>query len=95
MAEDRTRALLADIAEALQATEELPVERTAARWIGEAQAVATDLTRGEPAPDTVRRRVGHVVELLDNVEDTGHPEADERVDAARSAARDVLDRLDS
>ncbi|MEF8784262.1 MAG: hypothetical protein V5A39_15110 [Haloarculaceae archaeon] len=95
MAEDRTQALLADIAEALQATEELPVERTAARWIGEAQAVATDLTRGEPAADTVRRRVGQVVELLDNVEDTGHPEADERVDDAKAAAREALERLDS
>jgi hypothetical protein len=95
MADDRTQALLADVAEALQATEELPVDRTAARWIGEAQAVAMDITQGDPGPDTVRRRVGHVVELLDNVEDTGHPEADERVDAARSAATDVLDRLDS
>ena len=40
---DRTERLLADLAAKLEATAQLPVERTAARWLGEAQAVATDL----------------------------------------------------
>jgi hypothetical protein len=94
MADDRVRATLADIASELRATEELPVDRTAARWVGEAQAVATDLDEGSPDRDTVRRRVGHVVDLLDNVDDTGHPEADEHVAAAHSLASALLDRLD-
>jgi len=84
---------LDDIAAELQATQELPVERTAARWIGEAEAVATDLTRGDPDPETVARRVGHVLELLDNVEDTGHPAADDHVATAESLAADVLEDL--
>jgi uncharacterized membrane protein YccC len=88
---DRTERLLADLAAKLEATAQLPVERTAARWLGEAQAVATDLTRGDPDAETVARRVGHVVDLLDNVEDTGHPEADDHVAAAKRLAADLLE----
>jgi len=84
---------LDDLAAELQATEELPVERSAARWIGEAEAVATDLTRGDPDPETVARRVGHVLELLENVDDTGHPAADDHVAAAKSIATELLDEL--
>lgn len=91
---DRLASRLDDLARELRATEELPVERTAARWIGEAQAVATDLADGDPDADTVVRRVGHVVELLEHVDGTGHPGADERVAAARSVAEDLLVELD-
>jgi len=84
---------LDNLATELEATQELPVERTAARWIGEAEAVATDLTRGDPDPETVSRRVGHVLELLENVDDTGHPAADDHVAAARSLAAEVLEDL--
>jgi len=84
---------LDNLAAELQATEELPVERSAARWIGEAEAVATDLTRGDPDPETVARRVGHVLELLENVDDTGHPAADDHVTAAKSIATELLDEL--
>jgi len=82
---------LDDLATHLQATEELPVERTAGRWIGEAQAVAVDLARGDPDVDTVARRVGHVVELLNNVDGTGHPDADEHVTAAKAIATDLFE----
>jgi hypothetical protein len=94
MADDHTRTLVAEIAARLEATEELPVDRTAARWIGEAQAVTTDLAENDPDRDTVERRIGHVVELLDNVERTDHPEADEHVAAATSLAVDLLETLD-
>jgi hypothetical protein len=83
----------------LEATEERPVDRTASRWIGEAQAVAgdavdlaadiTDSTADESTASTVRERVGHVADLLDNVDGTGDPDADERVATAKSLADDI------
>ncbi|WP_135363033.1 hypothetical protein [Halosimplex halophilum] len=83
----------------LEATEERPVDRTASRWIGEAQAVAGDAAglaadaagsaADESAASTVRERVGHVADLLDNVDGTGDPAADERVATARSLAEDI------
>ena len=75
----------------LEATEELPVDRTASRWIGEAQAVAADAASGGLADDVVRERVGHVVELLGHVESTGDETADERVETARELAVDIAD----
>lgn len=75
----------------LAATRELPVERSAARWIGEAEAVAGDLV-GESVPAPVRReRIGHVRDLLANVESTGHSAADEHVAAAARIAASLLD----
>ncbi|MEM4781448.1 MAG: hypothetical protein QXG03_07820 [Halalkalicoccus sp.] len=69
----------------LEATEELPVDRTASRWIGEAQAVA-DAIRGD-VPEEVRREgAGDVVRLLSEVEGTGDGRADERVREARKLA---------
>lgn len=89
---DRPEPRLEDLAAELRATEELPVERSAARWIGEAEAVAVDIAQGDPDADTIARRVGHVAELLENVDGTGHPDADERVAAARATAADILDQ---
>jgi hypothetical protein len=74
---------------ALAATEERPVERSAGRWIGEAQAVAGDLAGGDPDPEVVSERVGHVRDLLSNVEGTGDSEADERVAEARRIAVEI------
>jgi hypothetical protein len=76
----------------LEATEELPVERGASRWIGEAQGVVSGLVGGGLDETVVRERVGHVVDLLSNVETTGHDAADEHVDAARELARVITDR---
>ena len=73
----------------LEATEESPVDRTASRWIGEAQAVAADAASGELNEEVVRERVGHVVELLGHVEGTGDDAADEHVATARDLAAEI------
>jgi len=81
--------------EHLAATAELPVERDAARWIGEAEAVAADLAAA-PADDAVMaERVGHVRDLLSNVHETGHPEAEDHVAEARRLAAAILDETDA
>jgi hypothetical protein len=74
----------------LEATEELPVDRTASRWIGEAQAVAADAARGDLSETVVRERVGHVAQLLENVETTGDEGADRHVVTARELAADIV-----
>lgn len=68
----------------LVATASLPVERRARRLLGEAEAVASDLR--ECAPNVQRERAAVVLELVEEIEETGHPEADERVGAARTIA---------
>jgi len=79
----------AEINEHLRATAERPVETTASRWIGEAEAVAGDLVGGDIDPDVIEERLVHVADLLANVEETGDPEADEHVAAARELAADL------
>jgi hypothetical protein len=78
--------LVQELFAALAATEELPVDRDAGRWIGEAQAVAGDAASGGLDESVVRERVARVRELLDHVESTGHEGADERVERARRLA---------
>lgn len=80
--------------EQLRATEELPVDRTAGRWIGEAQAVAGDVAEGDPPASVVRERVGHVQQLLEEVEDAGAEKANERVAAAIDLSEEILDRTE-
>ena len=75
----------------LEATETLPVDPAAGRWIGEAHAVAADAADPDAPESVVRRRMGEVVSLLDEVESAGHPDADERVAAARDVARELSD----
>ncbi|MFB6229230.1 MAG: hypothetical protein ABEH88_11885 [Halobacteriales archaeon] len=74
----------------LRATAERPVELTASRWIGEAEAVAGDLVGEGVDPEVLETRVGHVADLLENVDGTGDPEADEHVAAAREIAAELL-----
>jgi hypothetical protein len=75
--------------EHLAATAERPVERTASRWLGEAEAVAAD-ARHIDDPAVARERVAEVAELLSHVEGTGDEDADEHVRAARSLAADIV-----
>ena len=71
----------------LAATAELPVERSASRVLGEAEAVADDLRDCEPA--VRRERAAVVLDLLDEIDGTGHDAADEHVEAAREIARSI------
>lgn len=81
------------LSEHLAATRERPIERTASRWIGEADAIAADLVGPETAaldPAVIHRRVSHVEELLSNVEETGDSVANEHVTTARDLATSIL-----
>lgn len=84
MVDDRLRTLHDN----LVATAELPLNRTATRWVAEAEAVAGDCLDIDD-PSVLKRRVGHVRDLLANVETTGHPEADDHVDVARELAAEL------
>jgi hypothetical protein len=72
----------------LAATEEVPLEREATRWVAEAQAVAGDL-RDVDDEAVIRERMGHVRDLLSNVDSTGDPAADEHVAVARETAAEL------
>ena len=68
----------------LAATAELPVERRASRVLGEAEAVASDLRECEGR--TRRERAAVVVDLLREIDGTGHADADDHVEEARTLA---------
>jgi hypothetical protein len=89
---DEVGGLVSSLYDHLEATEELPVETDASRILGEAQAIAGDLTRGEPDHETIHERVETISELLAEVDETGDPEADEHVAAAWRATRRILER---
>ena len=93
MDERRLQETVRDVHDHLAATAERPVERSASRWIGEAEAVAGDLVGPEIDPDVARDRLGHVDSLLSNVETTGDTEADEHVTAAAELVESVLAEL--
>ncbi len=75
----------------LEATGELPVGRTADRWIGEATTISAGLIDADTPDDVRRERVGRVRELLEKVETTEHPGADEHVEEAKRLANEILD----
>jgi len=80
---------LQDLYDHVAATAERPVERTASRWLGEAEAIAGDVAHGNIAPEVRRERLEKVEHLLGNVDATGDEAADERVAAAEA----ILDEL--
>lgn len=81
---------VAELHEHLAATAERPVERTANRWLGEAEAVAADVAAGDVPEEILEERVQTVRELLSHVESTGDPEADEHVARARTLVDEIL-----
>jgi len=87
-------ALLAELHELLAATQERPVERAAARWIGEAEAVAGDLARSDLEPAVLEERLDHVRSLLGEVEDTQDAEAEAAVERARTLTERALAAVD-
>ncbi len=83
--ENEHPAALADELHAeLEATEELPIDHRANRWLGEAQAVTAGIVEADA--ETRREGAEQVVELLESVDETGHEEADRRVERALSLA---------
>ena len=85
--EDRTRELHRHLA----ATAEFPVDRTANRWLGEAEAVAGDVATSDLDAETVRDRVATVRRLLSEVDETGDEAADEHLEAAEALCEAILD----
>jgi uncharacterized membrane protein YccC len=83
--------LLASLHDHLEATEELPLDESANRLLGEAEAVAADVAQSNISDDVARERVEKVSELLAEVDDTGHDEGDQHVAAARRATDRILE----
>ncbi|MFC6906192.1 hypothetical protein [Halalkalicoccus tibetensis] len=77
--------LAAELYRELAATEDLPIERTANRWIGEAQAVAREV-RDVSSEEVRREGARDVVRLLSEVDGTENERADEHVRRARELA---------
>ncbi|AUG48192.1 hypothetical protein BVU17_11905 [Haloarcula taiwanensis] len=89
MTDERLQALHRHLAE----TGERPVERTASRWLGEAEAVAADIAAGELSEDVLAERLITVDHILSHVESTADAVADDHVDAAREIVDTMLDEL--
>ena len=93
-AEDRER-LLADrtqrLHQHLEATAELPIDREANRWLGEAEAIASDVATSDLEAATVHERVEKINHLLAAVDETGHDEADDHLEAATQVAAAILE----
>lgn len=83
--------LLASLHDHLEATAELPLDESANRLLGEAEAVAADAAQGDISNDVARERVEKVSELLAEVDGTGHDDGDQHVAAARRAADRILE----
>ncbi|SIR87712.1 hypothetical protein [Natronorubrum thiooxidans] len=75
----------------LEATAELPIDREANRWLGEAEAIAADAATSDLEDATVRERVATVQDLLAEIDDTGHDEADDHLEAAKRICRAILE----
>ncbi|QSG16312.1 hypothetical protein [Halapricum desulfuricans] len=84
--DDARRRAVVELHEHLAATAELPIERTANRWIGEAEAVAADLVEAPNDADLIRKRATHIVSLLDEVGDINDPVANKHIVAAARLA---------
>lgn len=76
---------------ALEATAELPIDREANRWLGEAEAVARDAAMNELERAVVRERVREVDRLLSEVEDVESETASERIEEARALCEQILE----
>lgn len=87
--DDERRAAVVELHDHLAATAERPIERTASRWIGEAEAIAADLVDAPNDPALVRERAGHIASLLAEVENIEDEVAAEHV----AAAARLADRL--
>lgn len=85
--------LLVELHETLQATAELPVNRDANAWLGEAEAVAADAATADLPARAVEKRIDQVQMLLAELDTTGHAEADEHITDARELAAKIDEQL--
>jgi hypothetical protein len=88
---DRTDDLVSSLHDHLEATEQHPLETEANRLLGEAQAIAEDLTEADLNEERIEERVEQILDLLDSVDSTGDDTADEHVAAARRAAKRIVE----
>jgi len=89
-----TDELAAALFDHLEATAELPIDPTANRWLGEAEAAARDIADGTAPDSVVRKRANQVQHLLQEAGDTEHDSAAEHVDAALAIATELVERLE-
>lgn len=92
MEKDNQEIPIKKLHEQLAATLELPVERNASRWLGEAEAVVDDLIGTETDRDVIYRRVSQVLDLLEHVDDTGDKRADEHLSTAKQLAGKIVEQ---
>jgi hypothetical protein len=90
---DSLDTLLDELHAELEATDELPIARRANAFLGEAEAVARDLTANDADDDVVAQRISHVESLLDSVGETENSDADAHVAAAQSLVAEIEDRV--
>jgi hypothetical protein len=88
---DRTGDLVSSLHDHLEATEEHPLETEPNRILGEAQAIAEDLTEADLDTERIEERVEQILDLLDELDGTGDETADEHVAAARRAAQRIVE----
>ena len=88
--EDRTRRL----SRSLEATAELPIDRQANRWLGEAEAIARDVATSDLEDGVVVDRVEKIQHLLSEVDETGHDEADDHLEAATKCCATILEETE-
>ena len=91
MTDDSIENHVSAIASHLEATAELPLERTTTRLLGEAEAVARDAATGDLESEVLRDRVETVRELLAEIETVDHDGACEHVDAAKAHCEAILE----
>ncbi|MFC3476779.1 hypothetical protein [Halobacterium litoreum] len=82
---------LRELHDHLAATGELPVERSASHYLGEAEAVVADALKPGTSDEVVRQRVEQARELLGHVDGTGDGRADDHVERARECCVALLD----
>lgn len=88
---DETDHLLSSLADHLDAAAAKSL--SGEEELEQARSIAADLVDGEPGDDEVDERVEELLALLEDIGgNTGNEEAERHLDAARRAARRVLDR---
>ncbi|ELY57690.1 hypothetical protein [Natronolimnohabitans innermongolicus] len=91
MTDDSLEARTRRLHDHLEATAELPIDRQANRWLGEAEAIARDAASHDLEREVVVDRVRKVQRLLSEVDETGHDEADDHLEAAKACCEAILD----